>query len=79
MGYPILRIIPERKEIIVDRDLLIERDDTYKINPIINSDYTFDLTKGGYLLNPKFDWIIVKNGLEQPMLVPLKKRYNYKI
>lgn len=79
MSYPRLRIIPERKEVIVDEELLVERDDTIHIEPIKSNDYTFNLTKGGYLLNSKFDWIVVKNGLEQPMLVPLKKRYEYKI
>ena len=79
MSYPRLRIIPERKEIVVDEELLVERNATIKIEPIKSNDVSFNLTKGGYLLNSKFDWIIVRDSLGNPMLVPLKKRYDYKI
>lgn len=79
MDYPRLKILEEKEEIVVDEELLLGRDAVIKIEPIISNDYTFNLTKGGYLLNPKFDWIVIRNGLGDPMLVPLKKRYNHKI
>ena len=79
MGYPILKVLEERKEITVDEELLLDRDATIHIEPIASRDVSFSLTKGGYLLNSKFDWIIVRNSLGNPMLVPLKKRYDHKI
>ena len=79
MEYPILKILEERKEIAVDEELLLDRDATIHIDPIASNDVSFSLTKGGYLLTPKFNWIIVRNSLGNPMLVPLKKRYDHKI
>ena len=79
MSYPRLRVLEERKETTVDEELLLDRDATIHIEPITSKDVSFSLTKGGYLLNPKFDWIIVRNSLGYPMLVPLKKRFDYQI